>query len=220
MALMENTTMKKSFIIVALAILMVMPVFATDPTPVTTPVELELKLTPVYSMGITTREYTESVYDALSDKTKILDADIVKDKSSSTPLIALIYSTTDYTLTSRTDLFVTYIFTEYNICTLSMKIDKPLTCTTKAEGASDYDKINYQATVNVGTTTSADNKTVEDNDTDVELKKYTAAATKIAEAVYDSFELTIGPKSTDTDLKGKYIGVYKSNIILTLTEDS
>ena len=211
--------MKKSIIIVALAILMAMSVFAADPTPVTTPVELELKLTPVYSMGITTKEYTEAVYTALTDKTKILDADIVKD-SGSTALIKLTYDTSTYKLNTRTGLFVTYIFTEYNKCTLSMKIDKPLTCTTKADDAGSYDTIPYQATVNVSTTTTADNKTVEDTNTDVELKKYTAAATKIAEAVYDSFELVIGPKSTDTDLKGKYIGKYTSNIILTLTENS
>ena len=212
--------MKKSIIIVALAILMAMSVFAADPTPVTTPVELELKLTPVYSMGITTKEYTDAVYTALTDKTKILDADIVKDGSSTTALIKLTYDTSTYKLNTRTGLFVTYIFTEYNKCTLSMKIDQPLTCTTKADDASDYDKINYQATVNVSTTSSADNKTVEDTNTDVELKKYTAAATKIAEAVYDSFELSIGPKDDTSDLKGKYIGVYKSNIILTLTENS
>lgn len=212
--------MKKSIIIVALAILMAMSVFAADPTSVTTAVELELKLTPVYSMGITTKEYTEAVYTGLTDKTKILDTDIVKDNSSTTALIKLTYDTSTYKLNTRTGLFVTYIFTEYNKCTLSMKIDQPLTCTTKADGAGSYDTIPYQATVNVGTTTSADNKTVYDNNTDVELKKYTAAATKIAEAVYDSFELSIGPKDDTSDLKGKYIGVYKSNIILTLTENS
>lgn len=198
---------------------MVASVFA-DPKTVTTPVELKLELTPVYSMGITTKEYTETVYNNLTDKTKILDTDIVKDNSSTSALILMTYDTSTYKLKNRTGLFVTYIFTEYNKCTLSMKIDKPLTCTTKADSSTDFDTIPYKATVNVGTTTSANNKTVEDNNTDVELIKYTAAATKIAEAVYDSFELTLGPKNDTDDLKGKYIGLYKSNIILTLTENS
>lgn len=212
--------MKKSIIIIAIAILMITSVFAADPTTVTTPVELTLKLTPVYSMGITTKEYTDQVYNNLTDKTKILDTDIVKDNSSTNALIVLTYDTSTYKLNSRTGLFVTYIFTEYNKCTLSMKIDKPLTCTTKADSAGSYDTIPYQATVNVGTTESADNKIVQDTGSDVQLIQYTAAATKIAEAVYDSFELTIGPKNNTDDLKGKYIGLYTSNIILTLTENS
>lgn len=212
--------MKKSIILIALAILMVASAFAADPTPVTTEVQLQLKLTPIYSMGITTKEYTSEIYDALDDKTQIKTDDIVKDNLSTSALILMTYDTSTYKLNNRTGLYVTYIFTEYNKCTLSMKIDTPLTCTTKADTASNYDTIPYQATVNVSTTAAADNKTVEDNNTDVELIKYTAAATKIAEAVYDSFELTLGPKSTETDLKGKYIGLYTSNIILTLTENS
>ena len=212
--------MKKTIIMIAFAILLVASVFAAAPDPVTTLVELELKLTPKYSMGITTKEYTSDVYDVLDDKTKIKDDDIVKDGSATSAKIMLTYDADNYKLNPRIGLFVTYIFTEYNRCTLSMKIDKPLTCTSKADTASDYDTIDYKATVNVGSTTSENIKTVEDNNTDVELIKYDAKATKIAEAVYDSFGLTLKAKNESDTLEGKYIGLYKSNIILTLTENT
>ena len=206
MALMENTTMKKSIIIVALAILMVMSVFAAEPIAVTTPVELVLQLTPVYSFNITTAEYNETKLNNITNTPKkIQDTDVVKDGNNNK--IVLTYDKDTYKLKTRNGLYVSYIFTEYNACKLSIKIDKALTYNSET--------IDYKASVKIS---ESETKSVESYNSDVYLVTFSSAATKIGELTYGSYKLTIGPKSDNDTLKDKPVGTYTSNIILTLTE--
>ena len=204
--LMENTTMKKSIIIVALAILMVMSVFAENPIAVTTPVELVLQLTPVYSFDITTAEYNEmKLTNITTTPKKIQDADVVKDESNKK--IVLTYDQDTYKLKTLNGLYVSYIFTEYNACKLSIKIDKALTYNSET--------IDYKASVKIS---ESETKSVESYNSDFDLVTFSSAATKIGELTYGSYQLTIGPKNDNDTLKDKPVGTYTSNIILTLTE--
>lgn len=200
--------MKKFIIVIAFAILMALPVFAADPLTVTTPVELVLKLTPVYSFDITTVQYNETKVNGISTTPKkIQDDDVVK--ADSNKKIVLTYDADTYKLNTRSDLYVSYIFTEYNKCKLSIKIDRALT--------KDSDTIDYKASVKISETETKD---VTDYTTNVDLVTIDTAATKIGQITYASYQLTIGPKSEDDTLKDKPIGTYTSDIILTLTEIS
>lgn len=210
--------MKKSIIIFAFAILMAMSVFAVNPADVSTEVELVLSLTPNYSFGITEKEINKTYVDALTAK-DITPADILNK-------ILLSYDTTTYKFTGTGDsdtYYVSYLFTEYKKCKLSMYISEPLTSSENNPTTNNKDTIQYtadfkEASATAYTTVSSETNTSSDNA--VVVKDITENAKSIGQNIYGSLNFKISPITTDNkdDLKGKVVDTYTSHVILMVTE--
>lgn len=210
--------MKKSIIIFAFAILMVMSVFAANPSDVSTVVELVLSLTPNYSFGITEKVINKDYVDALTAK-DITSSDIVNK-------ISLSYDTTTYKFTGTGDsdiYYVSYLFTEYKKCKLSMYINEPLTSSIDNPTTSAKDTIQYTADFKETTVTDYTKVSSEANtssDKAVVVKEITEDAKSIGQNTYGSFDFKISPITTEDkdNLKGKVVDTYISHVILMVTE--
>ena len=215
----KNTTMKKSIIVIALALLMVGSLFAEAkdalPASVETTVELTLQLDDKYSFGVTNKVINDAYVTALAAgaKSEIKSDDIIGT-------LNLTYNNATYKINERAcstsdPIYVSYLFTEYKACTLSMYINKPLTSTNN-NASGKKDTINYVASFKESSDTdwtdvnSASNTAAASA---VTVKEIATAATKIGEHVQGSFELKIS--STDS-LEGKIEDTYSSQIVLCI----
>lgn len=208
--------MKKSIIIIALAILMVASVFADTTTQTTNSTEVLLTLVrdPKYKVAI-----TKTALDVTTSSTVTKDTELTHvDK------ITLSYSkdTLKFAQNTSDSFYLSFIFYDYATVSLNMKIDSPLTryVDTTPQTTND-DKIDYKVTV----TTAKDNKS-----TDITGFELTANGTsektgivtytdttKMGEIRFASLGLTVGPTSADQTVEGKIEGTYKSTITITAT---
>ncbi len=216
MVVMENTTMKKSIIIIAFAILMVASVFA-DVTQATkkTEVLLTLKKDPKYKVAITKTALDVSTTTTTVNKETDLDH---VDKIE----LEYLKDSLKFRQKDSDTFYLSFLFYEYATVTLSMKINAPL---TRYEGdtakTTDDDKIDYKVTVekannNMSVEISGFDLTANGTSTKDEVVKYTDT-TKIGEIRFASLKLTVGPTNADQTVKGKIEGTYKSTITLTAT---
>ena len=214
--------MKKSIIVIALALLMVGSLFAevkdTLPATVSTTVELNLQLDDKYSFGVTKAVVDADYVTKLAEgaKSAIASTDIVDT-------IDLSYDKTTYEIEETTTdadgntLYVSYLFTEYSKCKLSMYINQPLTSTKVNSTTSKVDTINYTASFraagSTGDYTAVSSSTAKDASSAIEVTTISTAATKIGEHVQGSYELKITGNET---LENKVADKYTSAIVLYL----
>ncbi len=206
--------MKKTIIIIALAILMVVSVFAdTTKDTKNTTVILTLERDPTYKVAI-----TKTPLDTTSSPSTVTkDTDL-----SHVSEINLEYTkdTLKFAQNTSDTFYLSFLFYDYADVKLGMKIDGPLTredVTTE----TDDDKIYYKVTVETG----SDNKSVSitgfeltANGTKEKADIVTYQDTKkMGEIRYASLKLTVGPTSDDQTVEGKIVGTYKSTITITAT---
>ena len=192
--------MKRLVIIIA-AIFTLMCLAAVDPK--NTDVSIKLELDPVYLMDVNTKIVTE-------------DDDTIPNSVGSEGIV-LSYDDETFVLESTADnaYYISYIFKEYNPCTLSAKLDGDLIADGyTSSNASDNEKIPFEAVVTVGDTTQT---MYSGKQNSVTIETITSGATKIAEKTHASFALKIKP-TDESSLKDKKIGSYIAHLILTVTE--
>ena len=194
----------KKIIVTILAFFMAVSLFA-DISPVSTEVQLTLALEPEYLMGVTTT--------APSDGKTALE-NVVSS-------ITMTYDQSTYKL-NNTDgsHLVSYIFTEYKKCTLSAALDGNLILDTVSYGSTpgDDEQVKFEADIEVST---SDTRTLKSTSKDSTiLVTISTDATKKDQRVFGSFKLVLkgSTDSSDTGVKGKKIGTYKANLVLTVTE--
>ena len=193
----------KKIIVTILAFFMAVSLFAADPSPVKTEVQLILVLEPEYLMGVTTQA----------------PADGDTELKSVVNTITMTYDQDTYKL-NNTDgsHFVSYIFTEYKKCTLSAKLDGNLILDGASTTPGAEEKVAFEADIEVST---SDTRTLKSTSKDSTILVTIAAdATKKDQRVFGSFNLVLkgSSESTDIGVKGKKIGTYKANLVLTVTE--
>ena len=226
--------MKKSIIVIALALLVVASLFAKTATPkastttvndsVTTVVELTLAKTPTYIFGIKNGAFSASdITTSNVPSTTIANTDTIsfERKTAAEGNILDVKSVDAY--------YLSYLFYEYDNVTLTMTLSGNL----KNTSTSSSDEIPYLVTV--GTSSPVDNdqdgttSSLTQGDLDSSDSKKLSWTTslestdKLGQYRWASLKLTIEPKNTSTTgtkvptLKGIDEGTYKSTITLTVT---
>lgn len=194
----------KKLIVTIFAILMAASLFATDPSPVKTEVQLILELEPEYLMGVTT--------------TAPADGDTeLKDKITT---INMTYDQSTYKLKNTTENYlVSYIFREFKKCTLSAQLDGNLILTTASATPGDDEQVKFEADITVDSAPKNLKSSTKNSET---LLTITNDATKKNQRQFGSFALVLkgSSDSSDTGVKDRKIGTYKANLVLTVTETS
>ena len=195
----------KKIIVTILAFFMAVSLFAANPSPVSTEVKLILVLEPKYLMGVTTTAPSDgktALENVVSSITMTYDQDTYKLKD-----------------TDGSHL-VSYIFTEYKKCTLSAALDGNLILDTVSYGSTpgDDEQVKFEADIKISESETKNLKSSTKNSET--LVTIAADATKKDQRVYGSFKLVLkgSTDSSDTGVKGKKIGTYKANLVLTVTE--
>ncbi len=194
----------KKIIVTILAFLMIGSLFAANPSPVKTEVQLILALEPDYLMGVTTTAPSEG-------KTAL--ENVVTS-------ITMDYDQGTYKL-NNTDgsHFVSYIFTEYKACKLSAALDGNLILTTATSGSvGDDEQVKFEADITIAENNVKNLKSSTKNSET--LVTISTDATKKDQRTFGSFKLVLKGSSdtSDTGVKDKKIGTYKANLVLTVTE--
>ncbi len=226
--------MKKSIIVIALALLVVASLFAETVSPVsgsqavnkdvTTVIELTLAKTPTYIFGIKNGAFSASdITTSNVPSTTIENTDKIsfERKTAAEGNILDIKAVDAY--------YLSYLFYEYDDVTLTMTLSGNLMNTT----ASSTDEIPYLVTV--GTSSPVDNDQDENtssltqgklDSSDSKKLSWSTSLTgtdKLGQYRWASLQLTIEPKNTSTTgtkvptLKGIDEGTYQSTITLNVT---
>ncbi len=193
----------KKIIVTLLAMMMVASLFA-EIAPVTTSVNLKLELEPEYLFGVTTTVPVEADTELQGKQTEI----------------TMTYDKDTFKLNDKGSLYVSYIFKEYKACTLSAKLDGNLIL---LEGESpvlsptDEQQIKFEADITVYGSTKNLKSSTKNSET---LVTVTPDATKKGETVRNGFALVLkgSTEADDPGVKGKKVGSYKANLVLTVTE--
>ena len=229
----ENTTMKKSIIVIALALLALASVFAKTATPkdssttavsdnVTTIVELTLTKTPTYIFGIKEGAFTaEKITKNDVPSTTIENTDKIyfKRYTASEGNILDVKAVDGY--------YLSYLFYEYDDVTFSMSLSGNMKNTTTTSSKSE---IEYLVTVGSdspvdndqdGNTTSLTQGKLDSSDSSMLTWSTKLDKTeKLGQYRWASLQLTIEPKNTSSTgskvptLKGIDEGTYQSTITL------
>ena len=231
--------MKKSLIVIALALLMIVPVFADgagtgttapvnvstngkavgDSTPLAsatkkdtvTEVGVTLDLYPIYYTAIT------NINVAKEDDDQITRDNYTDSKYNNTKLILMTVNNDTYKLNPSGTYYVSYFFYENTEdVTLNVNIDSNLTTTADA-AASDTDAVNYIRYIAVitnadSTTTTLHSDQSQTHSVDIAHK---AATRKVADSDSHSFAFSLYQESGDT-LEKNIAGYYTSTITLSL----
>ena len=121
-----------------------------------------------------------------------------------------------YSYVNKTRIKPSYIFREYNKCSVTAKITGDLL----VEGGStddESDKVPFEVVI-----TKEDSSTVTLNSSSmntVTILEITTASTKLAERKRGSLELILKPVDGKESVIGKTVGKYMSSIIFTVTEN-
>jgi len=195
----------KKIIVAIFTFLVAVSLFATDPSPVKTEVQLTLVLEPKYLMGVTTTAPAEG-------KTALEDV---------VTAITMEYDQGTYKLKDTGGShFVSYIFTEYKACKLSAALDGNLILDTVSSGSTpgDDEQVKFEADITIEGSTTKTLKSSTKNS--VDLVTISTAATKKDQRVFGSFKLVLKGSTDegDTGVKDKKVGTYKANLVLTVTE--
>ncbi len=213
--------MKKTIVIITLALLAVVSVFADLPVNKTTTVLLELEKKPTYVFAI-----TNDAFDSIAIETN----DPSKTTMTHTDQITLSRNATKVLdVDSVSTYYFSYFFYEYDGITITLSIDGNLKNQTSYEtSVAAENEIPYNLIVAAGsdntegssTDKSLETKTLNSESSTDTDKKYSVSYTKTDKlGVYRwaSLQLTIAPQVTTNTLKGKVKGTYKSTITLAVT---
>ncbi len=217
--------MKKTIVIITLALLAVVSIFAdTLPANKTTTVLLELKQKPTYVFAITNGAFTSESIQTTDPSTTTMDHTNEITLSRNTTNVLNVDSVSTY--------YFSYFFYEYEGITITLSIDGNLkNQTTYAEDDKDANEIPYNLTVASGNDntedsnitsehTWSDNTVINSTATEADNRKFSvqySATTKLGVYRWASLQLTIAPQVTTDTLKGKVKGTYKSTITLAVT---
>ena len=226
--------MKKSIIVITLALLMIASIFADSTTQsvsgnlvsgsksVTTEVVLTLTKTPDYAFGITTGAFTAASIDSSdASKTSITHNKKVTFERDTTNVL---------NLKSISTYYFSYFFYEYDGITLTMSVDGNLK-NTKAYAASDASSHEVPYTITVAANGKSDNTqtsgekelswtadtTIYSSKGDVAGNRFTVdyeGTDKLGQYRWASLALTFAPVKTDKTLEGIAEGSYLSTITL------
>ena len=169
-------------------------------------IELVLQKDPLYEVAVTNAAISQS------DTTLI---EIPADKKLDTVSFTYDNATRELQSTAAETYFVSYIFREYNKCSVTAKITGDLL----VEGGStddESDKVPFEVVI-----TKEDSSTVTLNSSSmntVTILEITTASTKLAERKRGSLELILKPVDGKESVIGKTVGKYTSSIIFTVTE--
>lgn len=195
----------KKFIVTLLAMMMVASLFAADPLPAEdkTLITLNLALEPEYLFGVTTS------VPGVDDKE-------LKNKVGADG-IAMTYDKDTFKLEDKGGYYVSYIFTEYSKCKLSAALDGNLLLNGAAT-TEDEEQVKFEAEITVSASDTKTLKSSEKNSED--LVTVDPGATKKGETTRGGFALVLKGSSVEGDpgVKGKTVGAYKANLVLTVTE--
>ena len=170
-------------------------------------IELVLQKDPLYEVAVTNAAISPS------DTTLI---EIPADKKLDTVSFSYDNATRELQSTAAETYFVSYIFREYNKCSVTAKITGDLL----VEGGStddESDKVPFEVVI-----TKEDSSTVTLNSSSmntVTILEITTASTKLAERKRGSLELILKPVDGKESVIGKTVGKYTSSIIFTVTEN-
>lgn len=221
--------MKKTIVIITLALLAVVSVFAdtTLPDPITTTVLLELKQKPTYVFAITDGAFTSASIETDDPSTTTM---------THTNEIALKRNETKVlNVDSVNSYYFSYFFYEYDDITITLSIDGNLKNQERYEEADkEANEIPYKLTVEAGHDNNEEASTPYDHTWDTatvidstatsdDSRKFSVTYTgtsKLGVYRWASLQLTIAPQVTTDTLKGKVKGTYKSTITLSVTSSS
>ena len=170
-------------------------------------IELVLQKDPLYEVAVTNAAISQS------DTTLI---EIPADKKLDTVSFSYDNATRELQSTAAETYFVSYIFREYNKCSVTAKITGDLL----VEGGStddESDKVPFEAVI-----TKEDSSTVTLTSSSMNTEtilEITTASTKLAERKRGSLELILKPVDGEESVIGKTVGKYTSSIIFTVTEN-
>ena len=170
-------------------------------------IELVLQKDPLYEVAVTNAAISQS------DTTLI---EIPADKKLDTVSFTYDNATRELQSTAAETYFVSYIFREYNKCSVTARITADLL----VEGGSpddESDKVPFEVDI-----TKEDSSTVTLNSSSMineTILEITTASTKLAERKRGSLELILKPVDGKESVIGKTVGKYTSSIIFTVTEN-
>ncbi len=238
--------MKKSLIVIALIVLMIVPVFAETVTSGSaktgekltaseaqkTEVEVSLDLTPRYAFGVTGGKTGEADYVKLFKDQKIVAVD---DTSSTEDVLYTdLNRVTKITMTANLDAmklegpasgytyYISYWFYENNTEKVSLvaSLDGDLTLTEEGKSAANKNMGNEYDEKNtvIPYQVTFDNKTLNSTDKNSETVVPVKVQSQIGAVEQNDIEITVAPITTNNKdtLKDKYAGTYKSNIVLQI----
>lgn len=193
--------MKKTILTILLALLLLIPVFAsaTDIEIKTIRVFLELGMDPNYQFGVTNSKVEDNATE-LTNSTRDIQLDVDKDNLK---------------LKAKTSVYFSYIFTEYEE-NVRLKVSTSGDLINSDEAVKDVeaDKKKIPYVLYVGDEKKLNSST--DTNTYIELFKTDKAATKIDERVRDSIAFEIRPVDGSESIKDKAKGTYSSTLTLTV----
>lgn len=199
----EEYDLKTKFIFLLLLVLIPLKGFA-----LTQEIELTLQKEPEYIVAVTSKAISSS-------DTTITE--IPKDITVDT--LSLSYDKSARTLepTTAESYYVSYIFCEYNKCTLTAQITRDL-LVENGDINDESDTVPFQAVVTGENSASFTlDSTSCNTETVLEIK---TASTKLQERKKGSLELQIKPLEGYESVNGKSVGKYTSTIVFTVSENA
>lgn len=189
----------KRFLCILIIFVSLLPLIAADEhdTKISTSIEPD----PEYIFGINREEVS-------GDDTEIPSP---VDKSTG---IRMYYSPS-FTITSVSDCYISYIFTENRSCTLSAMIKNDL-LVADGDASNPNHKIPFVVEVKIDGNTV---KTLSSTEKNTEVLVSLAATTKVGEKNFGSLPITIKPVSGKESLENKKVGFYSADIVLMVREN-
>ena len=236
--------MKKSIIVIALALLMLVPVFADTTTGSTTPATAttnnktslsngELPLSNSIAKGNNTTKTEVGVtlklnpiyYTAITDIDVTTSPNVIdrtnysNEKYNNTDKITMDIDDENWVLNEKSGYYLSYFFYQNTQdVTLNVKIDQDLTTTstgTTADGKTAKTTIQYKATFKTGTNaTVVIHSNTANGVTNYDIAKR-SGSNMVDNSISNSFSMTLAPEA-DQNIKNNVGGYYTSTITLTL----